>query len=464
MSPQRTTPSRTRSRRFGTAAVAVLAVAAASCGSDSDDTEPAASDAPATTAEPAEAEAPATDPPSTDAPATDVPIADDSPYIVEDAGDAADADPGDGVCATDEGSCTLRAAVDEANAIDGEQTISLSSDVTLATAGADEDANATGDFDITDDLVIEGGGWVIDADRLDRVFHVQGVSLDLSNITMINGLVEGEGASGGAVFNDAGALSIADSALTNSSATRAGGAIEANEGMTSLMAVELSGNSTGDGPGNGGGLHLTGAGTVTVADSTVAGNTATAEGGGLWNSAGGTFEITNTMIEGNTANGAAPDSGGGGLYNDGGTMTVNGGTIDANIADGEAGSGGGILNNLGDLTVTDTVITNNTSVRAGGGIEANEGTTTLMSVEMSANSTGESPGNGGGLHLTGVGTVTVTDSTVTGNIATAEGGGLWNSAGGTMSVTGTDASGNDAPDGPDLFNDGGTFTVDGENV
>jgi len=42
---------------------------------------------------------------------------------VNDAGDAADADPGDGTCATSTGSCTLRAAIDEANARYGPDTI-----------------------------------------------------------------------------------------------------------------------------------------------------------------------------------------------------------------------------------------------------------------------------------------------------------------------------------------------------
>ena len=80
------------------------------------------------------------------------------------------------------------------------------------------------------------------------------------------------------------------------------------------------------------------------------------------------------------------------------------------------------------------------------------------------NETGPTPGNGGGVHLTGAGAVTITGSAVFRNGATNEGGGLWNSAAGTFIVTGTDVGGNWAPKGRDVFNVGGTFTVDGAVV
>ena len=47
-----------------------------------------------------------------------------------------------------------------------------------------------------------------------------------------------------------------------------------------LHNVRLLKNSTGSAPGNGGGLHITGAGTVAVVNSTIAENSAAAEGAG----------------------------------------------------------------------------------------------------------------------------------------------------------------------------------------
>ncbi len=410
------------------------------------------------------------------------------------ASDTVDANIGDGVCADANGECSLRAAVQEANATRGADTIRLvaGGNYTLSIAGAGEDAAATGDLDVSSGITIEGRGATVNAAELDRAFDVLSGRLAVNNLTVVRGAppetesggafrstatlvitnseingntVFGSGASGGAVVNTGGTLSISDSSLRGNSATRAGGAIEADAGTTTLDGVSLTNNVTGPTPGNGGGLHLTGAGDVTVTDSSVTGNAASEEGGGLWNSSTGTFSVTGSTVSGNIARGPAADQGGGGLFNDGGLLQVTDSQVTGNVADGASGSGGGILNNLGTLEVSASGITGNSAARAGGGIEANVGSTSLVKVNLSSNKTGEAPGNGGGLHLTGAGYVSVQSSRVVGNTATAEGGGLWNSASGTMdvrlsSVGNNTASGNDADQGGGgLYNDGGVLTV-----
>src|SRR5687768_17186431 len=63
--------------------------------------------------------------------------------------DAADASPGDGVCASSAGACTLRAAIQEANTTPTADTITLPSGTfALTIGGRGEDAAATGDLDI----------------------------------------------------------------------------------------------------------------------------------------------------------------------------------------------------------------------------------------------------------------------------------------------------------------------------
>ena len=120
--------------------------------------------------------------------------------------------------------------------------------------------------------------------------------------------------------------------------------------------------------------------------------------------------IDGTVISENTASGNGADQGGGGIYNlNGGTIIITNATISNNVADGTAGSGGGILNDTGStLTITNTEITGNVSNRAGGGIEDNAGAmVTLTDVTLNNNTTNNSPGNGGGLHVTGAGTVNI---------------------------------------------------------
>src|SRR5438128_12398148 len=68
-------------------------------------------------------------------------------FTVNSTVDAVDAAPGDGACATLLGQCTLRAAVQETNALPGADIITLPAGTyTLSIAGAGEDAAASGDL------------------------------------------------------------------------------------------------------------------------------------------------------------------------------------------------------------------------------------------------------------------------------------------------------------------------------
>src|SRR5262245_51742013 len=92
--------------------------------------------------------------------------------------DTADVNPGDGVCETAPGNgvCTLRAAVQETNALFGADTINLpAGNFLLSIAGQGENAAASGDLDITDNLTIVGAGpqsTTINGGQFDRVFDV----------------------------------------------------------------------------------------------------------------------------------------------------------------------------------------------------------------------------------------------------------------------------------------------------
>lgn len=304
------------------------------------------------------------------------------------------------------------------------------------------------------DLADEGGGGL----------YNDGGTLTVTGSTLEENLATGAAGSGGAILTNGGTLVVRLSDLVQNAAQRAGGGIEAVAGETTVRRTSLRRNRAGAAPGNGGGLHLTGAGTVEVRNSSVLDNRAAAEGGGLWNSAEGTMDVVDTMLQGNVARGDAADEGGGALFNDGGALTVTDSRLRGNRAPGEAGSGGGILNDGGVLTVAESTLRGNRAVRAGGGIETAGGQVTLEGVDMVANRTGDNPGNGGALHLTDAATVSWQEGEVVDNDAAAEGGGLWNSATGTLIADGLTLMGNTAPTGPDAYNDGGLFVLNGEPV
>src|SRR5215831_8534236 len=117
-----------------------------------------------------------------------------------------DSTPGDGVCAATGGACTLRAAIQEANALAGRDTIIVPAGTyTLTIPGRGETAAAAGDLDITDSLTINGAGSATTIIQscapspdtcggIDRVFHVDpnaaGIRATISGVTIRNGTTE----------------------------------------------------------------------------------------------------------------------------------------------------------------------------------------------------------------------------------------------------------------------------------
>src|SRR4051794_8181458 len=85
-------------------------------------------------------------------------------FALDSRADAVDTTPGDGICATaalpSEGvRCTLRAAIQEANALAGADLISLPPGTYLITLlGNADDAGVTGDLDVTSEITIVGAG------------------------------------------------------------------------------------------------------------------------------------------------------------------------------------------------------------------------------------------------------------------------------------------------------------------
>ncbi len=255
-------------------------------------------------------------------------------------------------------------------------------------------------------------------------------------------------------------------------------ALTINGGLANNDAVQIT-NVTLDTANAGRGLWVTETETLGITGGTVSNNTAGIGGGILIDNATSgtptTATISGTVIVDNTATGGVgPLDGGGGIYNRGGGLlnVVAGTIVTGNVAINGAGSGGGIFND-GALNVTGSTISGNSANRAGGGIEAAAGSTTVLTnVTLDNNNAGvapatAAPGNGGGLHITGNGNATITGGSVSGNSAAAEGGGLWNGSG-TMTVSGgTVLSGNVASGsgfdqgGGGIFNDGGTLNVNG---
>ena len=287
------------------------------------------------------------------------PVAAQVTFVVNSTADAVDANPGDGICQTaTPGQCTLRAAIQEANAVAGAYTITLPAGTyTLTIPGAGEDAAATGDLDVTQNVTINGAGMsstIIDANNLDRAFQLISGTLQLSDLTIRNGIANPGGGlyvngnatvtrvtfnnnrapssnpvypyasdgQGGAIYVASGLATISQSVFTNNSVNYGGGAVATAAGAAAFAISDSTFDSNQGGYG-GGALYPNG-GPSSVVRSTFTNNSSPADTG----SVGGAIHsnATSVLVENSTFVGnAAPHDAA--IDSRVGTITVNNSTF-----------------------------------------------------------------------------------------------------------------------------------------
>ncbi|MHB8340817.1 MAG: beta strand repeat-containing protein, partial [Mycobacteriales bacterium] len=405
--------------------------------------------------------------------------------------DAPDANPGGGVCASTAAGnpCTLRAAIQEADALGSGSTVTIdvpagSYDLTIPPSGSD--GVASGDLNITTGLTIIGAGsglTTVDGGQLDRVFSLtSGTSVNLVGLTIQDGLVNTSSgnAYGGAIYAS-GALTLTSDVITGSSASTtestgqaSGGGIyaDATSSLT-LVGTTVSGNSTNS-------------------SATTASSTPNSEGGGIA-FFGTSLVLRDTTVSANTAASQQAFTAGGGIYDEGSLLTVGGSTISHNSAQATNatsssayGDGGGLYyaptaSAPPPATITDSTIANNTVVASttsgaspdanamGGGMDLEtSGDATLSndvisgnSVTASASSASTASANGyaGGLeaYIYANSTLTADDVTVADNTVTApyaQGGGM-ESDSTTAHISGSAFTGNQVIDPSTTSQDSG---------
>ena len=362
-----------------------------------------------------------------------------------DDGNARDANPGDGICSdnTNNNRCTLRAAIDEANAATGRVIIVLPGRLPGGNTGTYtstrvapnmmentfEDDNAFGDFDINGSftgLTIQGTGTPgpqITSSPNDRIFDVaEGVTVNFERLWITGGTAQA-GSNGNP---DGSGIGVDGESGANGGGMRIG-----MNATVEMDQVTFSGNFTQSG-GNG-------AAPATNIDRTEGGKGGDGgDGGALFISTGATVTINRgTFIGNGTGDGGSPGDG-----------QPNENESDAAGGAGGNGGNGGAIYNAGTLTLRNSTIFNNTN---GSPTSGNPG------IDEGADGALGEGGSGGGIAnarrnaqnnvIENEGTVTLENSIVAGNSA------------------GDDTSNGSQP-GTDLFDgsDGGTFTLMGNNL
>ncbi|MEJ2600905.1 MAG: Ig-like domain-containing protein, partial [Anaerolineales bacterium] len=230
-------------------------------------------------------------------------------FIVDSPQDMPDASTGSGGCADSSGACTLRAAIQEADARPGPQTIALS----------DQTYQISTTLSINSDITILGLGTdrtIVGGTGSDRLLTINGgAKVSLSGLTLTGGettspgggiyLQQGDltlqevqvndnhagGAGGGIWVGNGNSLTVSESSITGQSSDLGAGGIY-NLGTLSLQNTTVSGNQGQ----SGGGISTTGP--AHLLNVTLADNHAYDTGGGL---SGSAFNLKNTLLAGNTA-------------------------------------------------------------------------------------------------------------------------------------------------------------------
>ncbi|HSA59373.1 MAG TPA: choice-of-anchor Q domain-containing protein [bacterium] len=312
----------------------------------------------------------------------------------------------DGNCDAD---CSLREAVIAANASVGvdDEIVIPAGIYQLTIAGAGEDLAATGDLDITDNVIITGSGsltTVIEGNGAatgDRVFHIDAgaspgvaASVVMTGVTIQGGNVSGSG--GGINIDNRGFLRIVDSLVFGNDAT-----------------------------GDGGGIHLDDDGSGLVVENCTLSNNISEDDGGAISNDDGSLLVKNSTIAENKA-GDDGSGNGGGIYNNEDGAEI----IDTRVVDNETGSssgdGGGIMNDYGAMTITGSgnceISGNRTLAGEGGGVD-NEYTMLIDNCLIAENQALDD-NDGGGVYNDDE--MVILNSTISGNRSEDSGGGVYN--------------------------------------
>jgi CSLREA domain-containing protein len=403
------------------------------------------------------------------------------------------------------GNCTLREAVlsanmdssfDDCTAGRGSDIISLGQGTyELTLQGADEDANLTGDIDITSTLMIQGinpNRTRIDARGIDRVLdiHDSASTVIISGVTIYNGNASGVG---GGIRADGPNLELINTVVLSNSAS-AGGGIWVGSGEATLVDSQVISNSV---DGNGGGILVLN-GRVALTNTVALSNTAETGGGiclGFGFPTGARLLLHGGAVRGNVVdqglrfgggiyldvNAVLTQTGssqishnrsyflGGGIMADGGRIRLSGAQVVGNSAP-ERGGGIYLLDGATAELIGVSIVSNTVSggsslqYRGGGGLYVRESTATLSGGSISGNTADVGTGNhmgGGGIYVRS-GILTQTGaSLVAANASSYVGGGIYVYTS-TVSLNGAEIRGNSAEFGGGLHAEEGT--VRGTNV
>ncbi len=284
------------------------------------------------------------------------PVATAATFVVNDADDAHDANPGNGTCdASGADGCTLRAAIEEANGRAGLDHVLVPSgsyDLDLGTLFVSDPVRIVGPVVGTVVIDVQGGGSVFDIDG------TGGIRVELHRLTIQGG----DAMAGGGIINRGGVVLVHRTIVRGNTAFSEGaGIVNGDGGVMSIVRSHitdngdvLAGNEIGL-PGRSGGIENDSDSVLFIDHSAVTGNRAN-RFGGMRNL--GWLIATNSTFSGNLG-----DVDTGGITNTGLAFMNNVTLYDnqvLNLEDNNIYTAGGLAN-VGLLFIGNSIIAGNTN-------------------------------------------------------------------------------------------------------
>lgn len=267
-------------------------------------------------------------------------------FSVNTTSDSIDDNVGDGTCHTAAGTCSLRAAVMQANRATGADAIIQlpAGTYTLGIVPIGDDFDSSGDLNFTattsgTTIRLVGAGAAttrINGAHIDRVVHVEaGRNAVISGVTITGGMIEDADVAtgGGGIWNE-GQLLLQDMVVSGNSAALGSGILNAVEtgppGMLTMLRTTVTANAS-------------------------AGNPASSAGGGIF---------SNMMMFINTSTISGNRAGFGGGVVSGGELLISRSTLSSNTA----ATGAGLFSVESNATLINVTIAGNAATEGGGGI------------------------------------------------------------------------------------------------
>ena len=213
------------------------------------------------------------------------------------------ADTNDSACTQSD--CSLREAIVHANTFGADFIDVPAGTYKLTREGSGEDFADTGDLDVRKGVIIRGEGareTIIDGGGIDRVFHMPTqqtstpFSIGISGVTITGGSVPDS--PGGGIYHEAfnATLNLFNSTVRGNEANEGGGITNRGVGST----ITITGSTVSANKAEIGGGIQNQRDTLTLANSTVSGNSSERYGGGI-ELFDGTATITNSTVASNKA-------------------------------------------------------------------------------------------------------------------------------------------------------------------